>query len=213
MDPSPSPPVHLVPFARSVIQLLTIWPALQLSFEQSATHQSQNSQDSARSELATELVGAFLDAQPSDQETTQGPSAERPTPDQEDIEDFLLGWIFGTLDVRIEDESEISISRDLISLWNEWSLMTHPDDEQGVRSQGPVIQRIERVVQQRRDRGSRIMAQLIDEGRLSDNDESDNDDDMKVDEPASQQAHTLRRPSPIVDEDGFTLITRSSQRH
>ncbi|OAV95022.1 hypothetical protein PTTG_05231 [Puccinia triticina 1-1 BBBD Race 1] len=215
MDSAPPPPIHLVPFARSVVELLTIWPALQLSFEQSATHQSRVAQDQARSELATELVGAFLDAQPAVPESVQqGADDQRPIPDTEEIEDFLLGWIFGTLDVRIEDESEISVTRDLISLWNEWSAMASAADEEAVRSRGQVIQRVGRVAAKRRTNSSQITAQLVDEGHVSDDGESEDDEDnMRVDEPSSQTPAARRHPSPTIDEDGFTLVTKSSQRH
>ncbi|POW18364.1 hypothetical protein PSHT_05900 [Puccinia striiformis] len=201
---SPSPPAHLVPFARSVVDLLTIWPALQLSFEQSTSHQAPAAQHQARSELATELVGAFLDAQPTPGDPGQEASGnQRLIPEAEEIEDFLLGWMFGTLDVRIEDESEISVSRDLIRLWNEWSTMTSPANEEVVRSRGEVIQRVDR-------------AELIDKGHISDDDQfhsEDDEDHTGVDRPAPQLSAARHQPSPTVDEDGFTLVTKSTQRH
>ncbi|KAA1067374.1 hypothetical protein PGT21_002786 [Puccinia graminis f. sp. tritici] len=215
MDSTPPPPVYLVPFARSVVDLLTIWPALQLSFEQSASHQSQAAQDSARSELATELVGAFLDAQPIAEESSgQEASADQPpTPESEEIEDFLLGWVFGTLDVRIEDESEISITRDLLNLWNEWSAMASPADEHAVRSSGQVIQRVERLAAGRRANRSQITAQLVDEGHVSGDEESEEEESMNIDDPSSQPSVARRHPSPTIDEDGFTLVTKSTHRH
>ncbi|KAA1111510.1 hypothetical protein PGT21_002413 [Puccinia graminis f. sp. tritici] len=215
MDSTPPPPVYLVPFARSVVDLLTIWPALQLSFEQSASHQSQAAQDSARSELATELVGAFLDAQPVAEESSgQEASADQPpTPESEEIEDFLLGWVFGTLDVRIEDESEISITRDLLNLWNEWSAMASPADEHAVRSSGQVVQRVERLAAGRRANRSQITAQLVDEGHVSEDEESEEEESMNVDGPSSQPSVARRHPSPTIDEDGFTLVTKSTHRH
>ncbi|KAA1123754.1 hypothetical protein PGTUg99_013855 [Puccinia graminis f. sp. tritici] len=215
MDSTPPPPVYLVPFARSVVDLLTIWPALQLSFEQSASHQSQAAQDSARSELATELVGAFLDAQPIAEESSgQEASADQPpTPESEEIEDFLLGWVFGTLDVRIEDESEISITRDLLNLWSEWSAMASPADEHAVRSSGQVIQRVERLAAGRRANRSQITAQLVDEGHVSGDEESEEEESMNIDGPSSQPSVARRHPSPTIDEDGFTLVTKSTHRH
>ncbi|EFP80541.1 uncharacterized protein PGTG_06497 [Puccinia graminis f. sp. tritici CRL 75-36-700-3] len=215
MDSTPPPPVYLVPFARSVVDLLTIWPALQLSFEQSASHQSQAAQDSARSELATELVGAFLDAQPVAEESSgQEASADQPpTPESEEIEDFLLGWVFGTLDVRIEDESEISITRDLLNLWSEWSAMASPADEHAVRSSGQVIQRVERLAAGRRANRSQITAQLVDEGHVSGDEESEEEESMNIDDPSSQPSVARRHPSPTIDEDGFTLVTKSTHRH
>lgn len=211
MDSS-SAPVHLIPFARSVINLLTVWPALQLSFEQSDAHQSTTLQNDARSELATELVGAFLDAQPTG--LLEGLASELVTPDQNDIEDFLLSWIFGTLDVRIEDESEISISRDLIRLWKEWSQMKTAEDEEVVRSQGPLIQQIEQLTAKRQQtQGSRIKAQLVDEGHISDDDLSEAEDSMQVDKPLNTSNHPPRRASPIIDEDGFTVVTKPTRRH
>ncbi|KAH9440890.1 hypothetical protein MJO28_016140 [Puccinia striiformis f. sp. tritici] len=220
MDPtttSPSPPAHLVPFARSVVDLLTIWPALQLSFEQSTSHQAPAAQHQARSELATELIGAFLDAQPTPGDPGQEASGnQRIIPEAEEIEDFLLGWMFGTLDVRIEDESEISVTRDLISLWNEWSMMTSPADEEVVRSRGKVIQRVEQYAVRRCANRTQIRAELIDEGHISDDGQShteDDEDHMRVDRPAPQPSAARHQPSPTVDEDGFTLVTKSTQRH
>ncbi|KAH9453687.1 hypothetical protein Pst134EA_024556 [Puccinia striiformis f. sp. tritici] len=183
-----------VPFARSVVDLLTIWPALQLSFEQSTSHQAPAAQHQARSELATELVGAFLDAQPTPGDPGQEASGnQRLIPEAEEIEDFLLGWMLGTLDVRIEDESEISVSRDLIRLWNEWSTMTSPANEEVVRSRGEVIQRVDRDDDQFHS--------------------EDDEDHTGVDRPAPQLSAARHQPSPTVDEDGFTLVTKSTQRH
>ncbi|PLW06822.1 hypothetical protein PCANC_21873 [Puccinia coronata f. sp. avenae] len=223
MESSSSAPVFLVPFARSVLDLLTVWPALQLSFEQSASHHSQVMQEQARSELATELVGAFLDAQPPDDAAGGGAPTPPPpppagggqlaTPDTEEIEDFLLGWIFGTLDVRIEDESEVSITRDLVSLWIEWAAMSCPADEPVVRSRGEVIQRVDRLAAGRRNSRARITAQVLDEGHISDDPDSQSeqgDDNMNIDH---HHHPPQRHPSPTVDEDGFTLVTKSSQRH
>ncbi|MBW0509326.1 hypothetical protein O181_049041 [Austropuccinia psidii MF-1] len=211
MASAPTPPVHLIPFARSVMDLLAIWPALKLSFEQSNSYQSPSAQQAARSEIATELVGAFLDAQPAETPSLAEGSPVS-TPSQEDIEDFLLSWIFATLDVRIEDESEILVSGDLIELWKEWSRMATSDDEELVRRQGTVIQRVERLAEIQRTRGRGVEVQVVDEGRIGDEGESENE--MELD---ANPSHQGRAPNglvaPVVDEDGFTLVTKSSTRH
>ncbi|KNZ58709.1 hypothetical protein VP01_1876g7 [Puccinia sorghi] len=216
-------PVFLVPFARSVVDLLRVWPALQLSLEQSASHQTQTAQEQARAELATELVGAFLDAQPLsssspgtdalDERRTMDHVAPLATPEAEEIEDFLLAWIFGSLDVRIEDDSEIDIARDLLLLWHEWSAMSHPSDQPSVYARGQVIQRIDRLAANRRSNRSLISAQFLDEGLVSDDDApslSDNDHAMNIDQ---QEPSPQPHPSPTVDQEGFTLVTKSTRRH
>ncbi|KAG0148265.1 hypothetical protein CROQUDRAFT_425945 [Cronartium quercuum f. sp. fusiforme G11] len=195
---SATTPDHIVPFARSVLSLLSIWPALQLSFENSSRRSEQSV---LISELATELVGAFLDCEPNQ------------TPETEELEDFLLGWIFGTLDVRIEDESEISISNELIGLWKEWSDWTGTV-EMAYQQEGTLIHRIERQAERKRVNGAKVEATIIDEGIISgEENESDNDDNqMKVD-PNPNLSPRARAPSPVVDEDGFTLVTKHSHRH
>lgn len=195
MDTSTSePPSYVVPFARSVLSLLSIWPALELSFE----HSSRRAEKSVLiSELATELVGAFLDSEP-----------ENP-PSIEELEDFLLGWCFGTLDVRIEDDSEISVVKELLGLWKEWALWTGTV-EAAYEVEGTLIHRIEKQAERKRLSGSRIQATVVDEGAVESG-ESDGDDDDQMDvEPVQNQPSRPRPKSPVVDEDGFTLVTKHS---
>lgn len=195
MDTSTSePPSYVVPFARSVLSLLSIWPALELSFE----HSSRRAEKSVLiSELATELVGAFLDSEP-----------ENP-PSIEELEDFLLGWCFGTLDVRIEDDSEISVVKELLGLWKEWTLWTGTV-EAAYEVEGTLIHRIEKQAERKPLSGSRIQATVVDEGAVESG-ESDGDDDGQMDvEPVQNQPSRPRPKSPVVDEDGFTLVTKHS---
>lgn len=190
-------PAHVVPFARSVLSLLSIWPALELSFEHSSR---RGEQKMLISELATELVGAFLDC-----ELGQ-------TPATEELEDFLLGWLFGTLDVRIEDESEVSVARELVGLWQEWASWPGTT-EAAYQQEGTLIHRIERQAERKRLSGSRVEATIVDEGTIEGEEVSDDDDsDMQVD-PPNGSAPRARPASPVVDEEGFTLVTKPSRRN
>lgn len=205
MASAAEPPSHLVPFARSVIDLLSIWPALQLSLDQSDNYQALAAQKALLDELATELVGAFLDAQ-----TDEGGMVQtQAVPAQEDLEDYLVNWLFGTLDVRLEDDSEISISRDLIGLWREWSKLAM-SDETTVRNESELVGRIERLAEGRRARGVRVESQVVDEGKLGEEEDTgeDSDDPMEVDAAQPGRKETKNRASPIVDDDGFTLVTQ-----
>ncbi|KAH9809729.1 hypothetical protein DFH28DRAFT_988405 [Melampsora americana] len=188
-------PAYVVPFARSVLSLLSIWPALELSFE----HSSRRSEKSILiSELATELVGAFLDSE-----------VEKP-PSTEELEDFLLGWCFGTLDVRIEDDSELTVSKELLGLWKEWTHWTGTV-EAAHELEGTLIHRIEKQAERKRLSGSRIQATVVDEGAVESGESDDDDDDDRMDvEPVQNQPTRSRPKSPVVDEDGFTLVTKHS---
>lgn len=188
-------PAHTVPFARSVLSVLSIWPALQISFEHSSRRAEQHG---LVSELAAELVGAFLDCEPEQ------------TPTNEELEDFLLGWLFGTLDVRIEDDSEASVARELIGLWQEWTTWTG-SVEAAYQQEGTLINRIEQQAERRRLNGPRVETRVIDEGTVEDGDEGSSDDDdddqMSID-PNPNSVPRARPPSPVVDEEGFTLVTK-----
>ncbi|EGG08541.1 uncharacterized protein MELLADRAFT_84742 [Melampsora larici-populina 98AG31] len=192
--PISEPPSYLVPFARSVLSVLSIWPALELSFE----HSSRRSEkDELISELASELVGAFLDGEPTK------------LPLNEELEDFLLAWCFGTLDVRIEDDSEVSVVKELLGVWKEWDQWTGTVQE-AYEAEGTLIYRIEKQAERKRISGARVQATVVDEGAVESGESDDDDDDQMDVEPAQNQPARSRPKSPVVDEDGFTLVTKHS---
>lgn len=195
-------PAHLQPFASSVLSLLSIWPALSLIFDHSPP-KPPLTPSSLTSELATELVGAFLDASPSE-------------PALEEVEDFLVGWVLATLEVRVEDDSEVQIARDLGGMWKEWSAAG--GDSTKLPRDG-IVERVEamarrksekrRLMNGRPDQGSSAM--VNEDGEETDNSSSDTDgddgDDMMVDAPRKSD-----KPVPEVDDEGFTMVTSSRRR-
>ncbi|CAH7681674.1 hypothetical protein BY996DRAFT_4578390 [Phakopsora pachyrhizi] len=204
------PPIHLISFTKSVMALLAAWPALQISFDQSSGYQSFNQQNTARAELATEIIGAFLDAQADSHDSVQMRSdGTIKLPDQEDLEDFLLSWVFGTLDVRLEDESEILVTNDLIGLWKEWSRMRTAEDEESVRQSGETIMKVQRMADAYQSNKLKHKTQVVEQGNSSDGEEGEDDDVMDVDQDSGSKKG---RESPIIDEDGFTLVTKSTKR-
>lgn len=206
-----SPPAHLIPFARSVLSLLSIWPALQLALHHSPPKAPQT-EEGLLNELATELVGAFLDASSS----TDGSNAGEPPADE--VEDFLLGWVFATLEVRIEDDSEVTVARDLSSIWKEWLLAGGDEARLITEEQGGLVSKVEGMARRRQEKRalmggkrfygeSRIIGDDGDSASSSDEDDEEEEaDEMEVDQPEDRKAQ------PEIDEDGFTKVVKRGGR-
>lgn len=226
-------------FARGVIALLQIWPALRLAVThnwkpaQTTNDPEYPPQDAGqkRARLAEELVDAYYSSYPSSSGASSS-SSSFPSPDKEDIQDFLLEFFEFEYGVLLEDSSEVQLAQDLEDLWKECILKARSPQTQSqtANNSQSLLDKFERMADKAKTedadpakafRGTRTGPQDDEEedeytSEDDDDNESGNGDaDMDVDDSqsTSQQttsAHPLprHREEPEVDEDGFTTVTK-----
>lgn len=210
-------------FARGVVALLQVWPALRLA----VTHnwkpaQSSSSNDpeyppenagQKRTRLAEELVDAYFSTYTS--QNTQGK-----TPDGEEIEDFLLDFFEFEYGVKLEDMSEVQIRKDTEELWKECIAKAS-----GQSNSQTLLEKFERMADKARDddadpakafRGTRTGGQDDEDSDEYTTDEDDGEDDaqaelMEVDGQQRTSSGHARREEPQVDEDGFTTVVKGKK--
>lgn len=198
-------------FARGVLSLLTIWPALRLCITHGWSNKSStlSSALEKRTALAEELVDAYYSSY------TSGTSAKGP--ETSEIEDFLIEYVEAEFGVGVEDGSENRLARDMEALWKECLSRA---TGQGTSSEG-LLERFEALAQKAREEdGDPTKAFRATKLPGADDDDSDSDDgddgeeewggmdtDMAPAQPAPRQ-----REEPQVDEDGFTMVPSKGKR-
>ena len=177
---TPTPSAIL--FARGVIARLAIWATLRIAIQENwgGPHGPAK-----RTWLASTIVDAFED------DTI-------PTPDEQYIEEMLVQVMEDEFETVVEDGSAESVSRDIISLWEEIQV-----------GKTDLVLKFEDLAD--KSRGKRPNAQ---ERAVSD-DEGEDEDDWEDEVEGSSEnmdeapalvdrSEDLREPQ--VDEDGFTLV-------
>lgn len=210
----------LVTFARATLDLLTFWPALRIAVQQGWGGQT------GITHLAEDIVDIFYTTATQDISTT-GPPPSAPTaetalvPETDDIEDVLLHNLSHEFNISLEDGSEATIAKDLVSLWKECigravTPLPYPA--------GLIERFAAAAAKAKAEDGVRSYAAQR-EGESDDEDfsGSDSDDDMDEDvemgeahvhtaECSHGHSHAPRRAEPEVDEDGFQMVTKKSGR-
>ncbi|GAA5864358.1 hypothetical protein JCM1840_006757 [Sporobolomyces johnsonii] len=222
--PTPTPEERALGlFARSALDLFTLWPALRLAI--SHGWGTAGAGETGRTHLAEDVVDLFYTT------ATEGPSPSSasgasasgstsmseggvPVPAQDEVEETLKWVISQEFDVDLEDESERTVARDLILLWRECLRRVQAGDE----GEGPMAKAFrEGADKARREDGEgRFVAQRHGQGGEDDDDETtdeedDSDDDEMVElvdaSQPPQAGPSRQREEPVVDEDGFEMVT------
>lgn len=194
--PQSAQELTLTQFARSTLDLLQIWPALRLALSQ---HWGT---DTALTHLAEDIVDLFY--------TLAISESAFKLPEEEDLEDLLLGVLSTEFNLTLEDGSERMIAKDLIALWEECLLVSTGPAAAGGRIETFRIQ----AEKARAEDGVRgFAAQRVgesdDEEGSGDDEDDDEDDEMDGGEPAGSRA----KVEPIIDADGFEMVTKKGGRH
>ncbi|KAF2742779.1 hypothetical protein M011DRAFT_452578 [Sporormia fimetaria CBS 119925] len=129
--------------------------------------------------------------------------------DQEDIEVILLQALEDEFGVRLEDESEVVVARDIMRLRQETQ-----------RGEFDSVQALQKKWEARKgkevDTGNlRVEAREPDDDMDSVDEETDEDEDGDVemeDAPALVASKPKEKAAPEIDEDGFEKVTRKGRR-
>ncbi|WVO17201.1 hypothetical protein L204_104893 [Cryptococcus depauperatus] len=204
-------------FARGILALLDLWPALTIAVaEEWGGPESSEKKTWIASIIidefesrATYLPAPVSDASGPSVPTPPGPTidpadATDPPLDQDDLIDLLTQIMEDEFEARLEDGSIEGVASDIVRLWK--GLFTEQSPEAAVES-------LERRAQEVKKSGVQASkgAQAEDDDSSSEGDEGD----MEVDgEEAPQlvQRENMERQEPVVDDDGFTLVQKSRRR-
>ncbi|GAA5900676.1 hypothetical protein JCM6882_000937 [Rhodosporidiobolus microsporus] len=205
----------LVFFARCVLDLLSIWPAVRL-----AITQGQGFPDS-KDAFASQIVDLFFEAASSSAQGAPAPAGSTSTHEngvrlpQVDKLEETLKWSYGEeFDVDLEDASEVQVTKDLIALWRECLQRVAAGEGEG--REGPMAAKFrEQADKAAKEDGARpypVQKQggdddsSDDEDDYTDNDGADDGDEEMVELVDASAAPAPARQEPIIDEDGFETV-------
>ncbi|WOO80501.1 Pre-rRNA-processing protein tsr2 [Vanrija pseudolonga] len=206
-DPAPSP--QILHFARGVVALLDLWPALTIAVREGwGGHESADK----KTWLASELIDAFesrADYTEADGvRTVDASNAADPPLDIDQLADLLTQVMSDEFDAAIEDGSVEPLSADILRLWRD---VVAPS----ARTPEETVAALERKAAEVTRTGvSATSGGGPQEEDGSDWESEDDDDEMDEDEapqlvPAEQPR---QRQEPVVDEDGFTVVQKGRRR-
>jgi pre-rRNA-processing protein TSR2 len=187
--PQPPPPQAAPPdptlilFARGVIARLELWPALRVAVEQGWGGPSSREK---RRWLASEIVDAFDSA-----------SSTSMLPDAEYVAAMLAQALEDEFDALFEDGSVEGVAADVVALWGAGE---------------DVVREWERKVEGARGKKVDVQEVVDDEDEWED-EESEEGEDEDADEapqlmPTAAEVRRREKPTPVTDEDGFTLVQK-----
>lgn len=209
----PIPDQILGTFARGVISILHIWPAVRIAVSQGWGGAS------GRTHLAEDIVDLFYTTASEANSTTAVVEAETClVPEQDDIEAVLLHVLSHAFSMTLEDGSEVTIGKDLVALWKECVFR--------VTTPGPfgdgLLERFTAAAEKAKvEDGVQAYGAQRAEGEESDSEEDgesgeDSDEGMEgVEEEGSSRpaaAAPREKEEPQIDEDGFELVTKKGGR-
>jgi len=206
----PSPTILL--FARGVIALLDLWPALTIAV---AEQWGGPDSDDKKVWMASVIIDeweqrtSFLPSAPSAEPTVPevDPSeAKDPALDLDDLGDLLNQMMSDEFDAKIEDGSIDLVAKDIIRLWHDILIAPSPEATPEV-----LVSALESKASSVKKTGIKASkgndpdeVDVLDDD--ASDDESGSDDEMEVDEAPQLVPREKERQEPIVDDDGFELV-------
>ena len=181
------PPASSVLFARGVIARLAIWATLRIAVKENWGGPGASSK---RTWLASVIVDAFEE--------------QKPTPDDQYIEEILLQVMSDEFETVIEDGSAEAVAEDIVRLWNETQI-----------GKEDLVVNFEELAEKVRGTMPNVQEQVVSDDEDDWDDENDEDEDGDGDEaprlverPVSKQV----TKEPDIDEDGFTMVKGKARR-
>ncbi|EIW68965.1 hypothetical protein M231_04648 [Tremella mesenterica] len=212
---NPQSTPYLLLFARGVIALLDLWPALTIAVrEEWGGPQSADK----KTWLASTIIDLF-EALPSPSiiklTPTNGSTSSVipsiPNVDFDDLADLISQVMSDEFEANIEDNSVDIVANDIIRLWKDINTSPAPHIlVAALEKRAGELQKIGITVQKGAD--------VVDVDGSSNGSDEGEDEAMELDDdeeapqlvfsdPAGQE-----RPEPQVDEDGFTLVQKARRR-
>jgi pre-rRNA-processing protein TSR2 len=132
--------------------------------------------------------------------------ANEPATDSEDVEIMLMQVLEDEFGVRLEDETEVAVARDIMFIRKEVQ-----------EGRTDTVDKLHRKWEARKgkevDTGSVQVKETSQEVEWDSVDEESDEDDVEMaDAPAPVSARSEPKPEPEVDEDGFTKVMGKKKR-
>ncbi|KZV73607.1 hypothetical protein PENSPDRAFT_648755 [Peniophora sp. CONT] len=186
-------------FARGTLARLALWPVMRAAIENSWGGPRSAAK---RTWLAGELVDAFERSLPKGQ--AEGKGEEEP--DEEWVATMLGQVMEDEFDVVLEDESHISVARDLCALWSaSKSLNETPIKDWEARADKASGRKVDVQVESKVKHVDELGNEVEDDDSDDEDEEGDWEDEHGEGEEAPQLVEREKK-EPVVDEDGFTLV-------
>ena len=211
----PAPAILL--FARGVVAILDLWPALTIAVaEQWGGPESAAKKTWIASSIIDEWEQrtSYLPRAPGSTEPLQvdPKEANDPALDLDDLGDFINQMMSDEFEANIEDGSIDAVSTDIIRLWHDVL------DPPGNITPESIVTAFEERVAEARKKGIKASRGAdpaeadpadADPADYDDESGSESDEGMDVDEaPQLVSREPKERQEPIVDDDGFTLVQK-----
>lgn len=204
----PSPTTLL--FARGLLALLDIWPALTIAVtEQWGGPESADK----KTWLASTIIDLFEPSVPAPGAvpSTANPSSSEAPIDFDDLADLINQIMSDEFEANIEDGSIDSVTGDILRLWKDITSTPEPT---------VLVDALERKAGDVRKKGVQAQKGAGPEELDMDGDDDDwsSEEDMEVDGEAAPQLVPSAEPAsrerqePVIDEDGFTLVQKPRRR-
>jgi len=198
-------------FARGVVSLLDLWPALTI-----AVREEWGGPESAdkKTWLASEIIDAFetgsVTATPAGPAITDAAAQVADPPmDIDQLADLLTQVMSDEFEAAIEDGSVEPLAADILRVWKDILTPTARPAEETVAA-------LERKAKEIGRRGVQATSGGGPEVEDGDDWESDSDEEMEDEDEVPQLVESRperpERQEPVVDDDGFTLVQKPRRR-
>lgn len=210
---APPPQPQILLFARAVLAVLDLWPALTIAVKESwGGPESSEKKTWIASTLIDEFESRTVFSPPSPSGSILvDPKSDHPL-DFDEIADLLHQVMSDEFDANLEDGSIEIVARDLGRVWE---VIVQKGDVEGLRE----VEILEKRVEERKGKGVQATKgsgpDVGEDGEeLSDDSEDGSDDEdedgMEVDEAPALVPR--ERVEKVVDEDGFELVQKGNKR-
>ncbi|BEI87582.1 uncharacterized protein CcaverHIS019_0103000 [Cutaneotrichosporon cavernicola] len=193
MSDSPAPEILL--FARGVIALLDLWPALTI-----AVREGWGGHDSAEKKtfLASEIVELFDTRADRLPDNTIDPKGDDPL-DRDQVSDLLAQVMSDEFEAAVEDDSLDPLGADIVRCWRD-VLAGKVEVVEGLENKAAEVGRMGVKAQ---SGGGEVEVD-------SEGEEWESDDEAPELVPVAHEPK--ERQDPVVDDDGFTLVQKPRRR-
>ncbi|BEJ10847.1 hypothetical protein CspHIS471_0102690 [Cutaneotrichosporon sp. HIS471] len=193
MSDSPAPEILL--FARGVIALLDLWPALTI-----AVREGWGGHDSAEKKtfLASEIVELFDTRADRLPDNTIDPKGDDPL-DRDQVSDLLAQVMSDEFEAAVEDDSLDPLGADIVRCWRD-VLAGKAEVVEGLENKAAEVGRMGVKAQ---SGGGEVEVD-------SEGEEWESDDEAPELVPVAHEPK--ERQEPVVDDDGFTLVQKPRRR-
>lgn len=190
-------------FEQAVACALHLWPALTL-----AVQNGWGGPDSI--DKRDWFAGAVVDLFP---EFTDRPPKDNKAPVEPELEDFeavLLQVMMDEFEVNVDDDSGAEVARQIMGVRCQCAIGQF-DEANALRQRFGKLKgnKVDHMFKRAEDADQDTNWET--DGSQDDDSDVDDDEDGGADVPMAKALHSLEKPAPQVDQDGFVMVTKKKR--